>query len=516
MSPRAREAVLVGLLAAFATLVTMAVAAPVVRSPSWYLFGAPLVGHHHDPFTFMQQISGTLARGVYLQPATDVPAAAAARAAGPVAAYNGTVLLTFPLAAIAAFLLARHLAIGAAWSALAALLFAFSPFHLAHAAYHAHVAQTQWIPLYFLAPWRTVDRPSPGAVSALVLVAAGAAMSNFYGGLIVIVMTPVSLAAYWCCRARPASVRRLVATIGVLVVIAAAGAGYAVKVIGESAAPYASYATAPADLTRYGARWWSYAMPPASHPLIGTLVRQRWHDAGVDVGLLEQQVSLGWGVMGLALVAFRARSETRGTVRVLTAAALVAFVFSLAGGPAVLLRELLPMFRAYARFGVAVQLMAALLAAIGAEHLWRRGTRARMACAALVALAAAEYVVWPPSVSRPVLPTRAHQWAADHPGCVRVLDCAPAGSDTTAIRWLTRNRVTGSGGPLAHCSGPDLPANVAAAGYTHLLVRRGVSGARWAGARTGAGFPPAAHFDDSDVYAVAALAPVVAACEPGR
>ncbi len=73
------------------------------------------------------------------------------------AAYNWLVLLSFPLSAAAAYLLARHLALSPAGALLAALLFAFSPFHLAHAAYHPHIAQTQWLPLYLLALWRCLD-----------------------------------------------------------------------------------------------------------------------------------------------------------------------------------------------------------------------------------------------------------------------------------------------------------------------------------------------------------------------
>src|SRR5688572_21394610 len=129
-------------VAALAALLIAIAALPVLRAPSDRIFGMPTAGHHHDPFTFMRQIDGPIVAGVYLQPATDVPAALVSRAAGPVAAYNLIVLLSFPLAAVAAFLLARHFEIGGPWAAAAAMAFAFSPFHLAHSAYHPHIAQT--------------------------------------------------------------------------------------------------------------------------------------------------------------------------------------------------------------------------------------------------------------------------------------------------------------------------------------------------------------------------------------
>ena len=110
------------------------------------------------------------------------------------------------------------------------------------------------------------------------------------------------------------------------------------------------------------------------------LASRFWTGAGVDRGLLEQQVSLGWGVMALALMAIAgwwARAEpTTALTRapILAVVAAIAIVCSLSPEtaigpftvmrPSALLSDLLPMFRSYARFGVVVQLMAVLLAGI--------------------------------------------------------------------------------------------------------------------------------------------------------
>src|SRR3954449_13363931 len=158
----------------------MVIAVPVIRSPSERIFGLEIVGRHHDPFTVMQQFAGYASVGVYLQPVTDVIGAAIARWTSAVAAYNWLVLLTFPLSAAAAYLLARHLALSPAGATVAALAYAFSPFHLAHAAYHPHIAQTQWIPLYLLALWRCLDDASPAAVGFLGGATVAVTLSNFY------------------------------------------------------------------------------------------------------------------------------------------------------------------------------------------------------------------------------------------------------------------------------------------------------------------------------------------------
>src|SRR3954465_15036983 len=101
-------------IAALAALLTIVIAVPVLRAPSERLFGQEIVGRHHDPFTVMQQFSRPGTQGAYLQPLTDWPGAMLARMCGPVAAYNWLVLLTFPLTAVAAYLLARYLELGPA------------------------------------------------------------------------------------------------------------------------------------------------------------------------------------------------------------------------------------------------------------------------------------------------------------------------------------------------------------------------------------------------------------------
>src|SRR4051812_7586329 len=104
---------------ALAALVIAAIAVPVLRHPSTRVFGMEIVGRHHDPFTTMGQFDRPIAATVYSQPVTDLAGAALARVFGPVAAYNWLVLISFPLAAAAAYLLARYLTLSRAAAALA-------------------------------------------------------------------------------------------------------------------------------------------------------------------------------------------------------------------------------------------------------------------------------------------------------------------------------------------------------------------------------------------------------------
>ena len=512
---------------ALATIVTIVVAAPVLRAPSARVFGAELVGRHHDPFTAMQQFARPLHAGVYWQPITDVSGAMIARLADPVAAYNWLVLLSFPLAALAAYLLARHLMLSHAGAMVAAMAFAFSPFHFAHAAYHPHIAQVQWLPLYLLALWRCLDAGSLGAIAVLCASAAAVVLSNFYGGLIAMVITPVAVGSYWTItrRSNARPIRRLGVTIGGLGIIATAGMTYAWWAARVVVTDPASFAVSQRDLSRYGATWWSYLLPPVAHPLLGPEARRVWTQAGVQDGLLEQQLSIGWGIIALALltIAWWVRRDRRAAplayVPVMVIVGSVAFACSLApeqrigaftfAAPGAMFHDALPMFRSYARFGVIVQLMTVLLSGIAVDGLLRSGARARLVAIALLALAVAEYAVAPSGLSRDTLPTGAHRWVIAQTGDVRVIDCVPRDQESSSLAWLTNSRITVLSEPITDCAEPNFAQKLAAHGFTHVLVRRHTAPGPPAAAAPSGGLQLVASFPDGLVFAVAAPRPTL-------
>jgi hypothetical protein len=353
-------------------------------------------------------------------------------------------------------------------------------------------------------------------------------VSNVYGGLIAAAMTPIAIGAYWWFRSRrqSAGLQRLAITVTASVMI---GAGI-ISVWSTSLTSFVDrdvFVVERSDLFLHSAKWWSYLVPPVSHPVAGAFVERAWASAGVGVGLLEHQVALGWGVVALGAVAAGAWWRTRqapppalAAVPILLSVAGVALVCSLSPErsvgpftvvrPSAVLYEIAPMFRAYARFGVVVQLMAALLAGIGAEWLWRSGTgRAKRVCVALVMLAAAEYAVWPPALWRDVLPTPAHRWIAQLPGHVRALECVPLTATALSTEWLTRERITVLHDALDDCAEPNLLSRLSAAGYTHVLVHPDPAAGRFASEDAQGGLRHVAEFDGSRVYAITAAAPSV-------
>ena len=537
-----------GLAFAVALAATLVMAAPVVLAPSERLFGSNQTfareDPNRDPFIVMEQFRTGQVPGPYLQPLTDLPGRALARLVGPVAAYNVLILITFPLSAAAAYLLARYVLGSHLGAMVAGLAYAFLPFHVAHATNHLQVAQTQWLPLYFLALWRCLDRPDCRRAFLLFASAAAVALSNFYAGLIAAVLSPVALVAYGLVSARQADegrLRRLWLTSLTLGVAAAAG-----LLLVHSVAPAVlfrpgAFAFPRSDVFLYSARWWSYIVPAVDHPLAGSRIRQFWVGRGLEDALLEQQVSVGFTLLVLGAVPlwlWLRGDRTSLAVRsapVLASVALAALLCSLSPErrigsfmfvrPSALLHEVAPMFRAYARFGVVVGLMAALLAGAGAAWLGRWPTPAgRRAAALLLGLAVLEYAPFPPWRWRDVLPTRAHRWLAGQPGPLRVLDCVPPSklSDVFAlglfpheISLLGRSFIARGGGSetigatrLDDCGEPQLRDKLSALGYTHVVVRRNSPTGRWiAGGPAPAGLAFGPEFEDGRVLAVSAERP---------
>ena len=290
-----------------------------------------------------------------------------------------------------------------------------------------------------------------------------------------------------------------------------------------------AFAFPRSDLFLHSAKWWSYLVPAVDHPLAGSRVREFWAARGVEEALLEQQVGVGWSLLVLAAVPLwlwlrgDRTSLAARSAPVLASVAVAALLCSLSPErrigsftfvrPSALLYEVAPMFRAYARFGVVVGLMTALLAGAGAACLWRWPTSAgRRAAALLLGLAVLEYAPFPPWRWRDVLPTRAHRWLAAQSGSLRVLDCVPPSrvSDSLAVPLLG-HEVSLLGAPtFDDCGEPRLGDKLKAMGYTHVVVRRDSTIGRWLAANPAPeGLARGPEFEDGWILEVKAERPRV-------
>lgn len=77
-----------------------------------------------------------------------------------VQAVNTVVIFSFVMSGITMFWLAYYLTRSYQGAIMAGLFFTFSSYHFAHSIGHMQLISTEWIPLFLLAWWRLLDRPS--------------------------------------------------------------------------------------------------------------------------------------------------------------------------------------------------------------------------------------------------------------------------------------------------------------------------------------------------------------------
>lgn len=454
-----------------------AAAWPMLAAPHERIFGAEIVGRHHDPFTVMRQFAEGGVPLIYWQPLTDSIGAGLAQLTTPVAAYNLLVLASFPLAGAAAYALARHWTCSHRGALVAAVVFAFSPVHVAHASYHVHIAQVQWVPVFLLALSRCVERPSVrrGAMLGAALIATSAA--SFYLGFICLITAAVAIPAV------AVATRRREEPVFPTIAVPAASLAVALTAVTmflAAAVPSlrdgaGELRYAPGDALRYSAPLWSYLAPPFGHALAP---RALWEAAASSPALLEMQVSLLPAIVPALVGICFASGRLKYAVLFIGG-----FAIACSASPTVIaaLSPLTPMFRAYARFGIVAALAAALLAGLGVTSLEAiRTARSRLGLSTALGTSALLLVLLPLR-SRDILPTAGHRWLASAPASVRAVDCEPSSPANAHTAWLTRNRIVMRAGALPDCDDRSAGELLAASGYTHIVKRRAMP-MFWSGA----------------------------------
>jgi hypothetical protein len=97
-----------------------------------------------------------------------------------VALQNLTLLASFPLAALGAFCLVRHLAGSTAGGLIGGFVFAFNPSHVAQAMHHAHVSSIEFLPFFALAYLLALERRSVGWLAAATVFYVLSGLSCWY------------------------------------------------------------------------------------------------------------------------------------------------------------------------------------------------------------------------------------------------------------------------------------------------------------------------------------------------
>ncbi len=408
----------------FYFLLTLVIALPVLRAPAsrvfaghgdallyiswiWWFKTAWLQGIPSDPNPMLAAPFGTDWGGV-VEKGTIWPGIVLSTWVNEVFALNFLVLLSFPLAAIAAYHLTLYLTASRSGAFISGLIYSFSPYHLWKSWAWIPLSNIQWLAFYVLAlfRWRR-KRRIKDAVIAGVLFAVTLLCSYNYG-LVAIAFT--FLWIYFELMVAFVSKRKIVVdretwkhVVVAVVVAALLTLPIIYPILMELLA--LDRATAPTkrvwplgDFYILIARFTDYFLPPTSswfYPLFEPI------DAPTTIrGDFTNGLFLGYSTLLLVGVAVwkwckgtePVREGERFSVSLLAVTLLVFLVFSLLPptlemdlpvlgefvlkGPGYLGYLLAPWFREYARFGVMVLLAAAVLAGFGVRYLldrWPQG-----------------------------------------------------------------------------------------------------------------------------------------------
>ena len=467
------------------TVLTIAMAWPVLRSPNELLFGTEIVGRHSDAYTVIRSFSDADAPPPVVQPGVDTVGSVLAGWIGAAAAYNLLVLLSFPLTAMATFPLARYLGVGRWPSAAVALVFAFSPLHISHAAYHPHVSQVHWIPLALLSLLVANNRWTPTRAVVLAAALAVAGLSNFYAAMILAAVIPC---LQWVLKRHPVGAGEgWRATTWTLAGVAFLGLLCIAFLRPEVFTNPQGLAFPAADAEKYAARPYAYLTPAVENPVLGSLGRAVWARSDAGDSLVEQQVYLGWLVLALAiwgLVVWRrspALSDRRavpfllvliGAGLVLSLSPVIQIGWFAVPAPSWLLRAVAPMFRAYARFGFLVQLGVMLLAGLAVTWWLRERLRHRSWVVIVVSvLVLIELAPFPPWRAHSLYPNDGYHYLQNTDSDWSAIDCTLAPEVLDSVAVLVDRPLTVADGTVHDCGEPDLAAKLAAQGITHAIDR---------------------------------------------
>ena len=373
-------------------------------------------------------------------------------------AYNFLILLSFPLAGIAMYLLAYHLMKNRWASALAGFIFAFAPLHRRYSFEWLNHAQWHWLPLYVLALLKLDKHKSikwgllTGLIFSIVF------MEDYYFGFFAIFFTIffvlfrvvqvwLSKKKLYFDRERVTAYLLAFAVVAVLTLpITATFVGETQRLAVGEREEISGFAHDEWPRFAFSARPWFYLFPDIHHPIFGDTVQKVYDWLATKPPLFltkpfyprEHSLFLGWTTLILSAVAvFRlptSGGSTRRRIWLFLFLGIVMIIFSAPPFATINLRKiyfpshylynLFPMFRSYARFGVLVLLCFSVLAAFGLKIIFEK-FRSRKSLLILSSfffiLFFFEFLDVPPfhSVSLKTLPV--YEWVARQPGDFGIL-----------------------------------------------------------------------------------------------
>ena len=339
-------------------------------------------------------------------------------------AYNIEVILSFILSGLFMYGLMRFISGCSGVAVFSGILYVFSPYHFARAWQHIGLTHIQWIPLYVYALLKMKKDLNLRTTIFLSLALFLVASFDYYYLYFMLLVTVF----FWiyCLIADIKNSKKL--TLHIILSMVLTGSVMAIilwpfiktRVLAPQAKAVSVWSLHRPfeDLFSQSARPLSYLLPSPEHPLLGSMAKGFLGTDMYGMSLTEHALYLGWIPLILAFVAFRRWRKNRKSritekedfrIGFFVFLAAAAWLFSqppwwdLFGFklymPSFFLYKILPMFRAYCRFGIVVMLAVAVLAGFGLKFILERfkSQKTKLAVTALFCgLVLFEFWNWPP------------------------------------------------------------------------------------------------------------------------
>lgn len=317
--------------------------------------------------------------------------------------YNFLVLLSFLLSGLFVFILVQYLTKNSLVSIFSGIIYAFCPYHFARAWQHLGLGDIQWMPLYLYALFRLRNERKLKN-SIFVALVFFIFSENYIYAYFMIVATIVFAALIFFYRGQQQKRKifqllTLSACFIFLLTLPTAYIVYKNYFFGVPKEAISLYYRPFSDLFIQSARPLSYFLPTIFHPIFGNITQTFVGSDLYGKILTEHTLYLGWIPLMLSFVSYRQwrkkgknykpeikNSNTLGNeyfyIGFFIILAIVAWFFSqppwwTIGAlkiymPSFFMYKILPMFRAYCRFGIVVMLAVAVLAGFGLKFILDR------------------------------------------------------------------------------------------------------------------------------------------------
>jgi hypothetical protein len=312
---------------------------------------------------------------------------------GSVVSFNIQILLSFIFSGITMYYLVFALTKDKISSLFAGMIYAFCPYHFARAWQHLSLAQIQWMPLYLLTLIKLAEHPNYKYMFLCLIGLILVISFEFHYTYFMYIATGLFLAYHLVFYKRWDRQYRLIVRMALIVMISGM-----ILTISTSAGIFLKKAVfqrktiQPAvwsvvrpfdDLFDQSARPLSYFLPSVAHPVFGKFTEHFMGTSLYGDSLTEHTLYLGWVALILALLALKKSSRKNKShfsnenfyIGFFAFLAIVAWLFSQPPWwgigplkiymPSFFMYKILPVIRAYCRFGILVMLAIAVLAAFG-------------------------------------------------------------------------------------------------------------------------------------------------------